>query len=143
MAHFKKVTTGHAILMGMRTAASFGAPLKDRDNIVLYDPSRSPPILRSSFEYLPYEEHSKVPYKPWRFYIGGDATWKLGAGSKNSMMLISHMHEPASGDIWFPQELFKLFPWIYSIRKAREFHIVAYAKHGALDIPEHWRTSHG
>ena len=35
LQHFKAMTTGHAIIMGRKTHASIGRPLKDRRNIVV------------------------------------------------------------------------------------------------------------
>ena len=35
LKHFKKITTGHPVVMGRNTFDSIGAPLPDRDNIVL------------------------------------------------------------------------------------------------------------
>ena len=35
MRHFRKVTTGHAVIMGRKTYESIGKPLPDRKNIVV------------------------------------------------------------------------------------------------------------
>jgi len=35
LAHFKQLTTGHAVLMGRKTYESMGAPLVNRKNVVL------------------------------------------------------------------------------------------------------------
>lgn len=35
LAYFKKVTTGHAVLMGRKTYESIGRPLPNRENIIL------------------------------------------------------------------------------------------------------------
>lgn len=42
MAHFRKVTMGHAVLMGRVTAESIGKPLPGRKNLVLTSATRSP-----------------------------------------------------------------------------------------------------
>jgi dihydrofolate reductase len=35
MKHFRRVTTGHAVIMGRKTYESIGKPLKDRRNLVI------------------------------------------------------------------------------------------------------------
>jgi dihydrofolate reductase len=53
LAHFKRVTTGHAVIMGRKTFESIGRPLPNRRNIVI---TRNPGWTHDGVEVAPSPE---------------------------------------------------------------------------------------
>ncbi|MBN2491343.1 MAG: dihydrofolate reductase [Planctomycetes bacterium] len=99
LRRFKRLTTGHAVLMGRKTFASLGCPLPDRQNIVLSrDPSFAPAgieVGRSLEDALARARGEEV------FVIGGEALFReaLPLASRIHLTLV---HAVVDGDVRFP-----------------------------------------
>jgi len=107
LAHFKRLTTGHAIVMGRKTYEAIGRPLPKRINIVLsrdesYAPS--PPkgevrVAHGLGDALAVARASEAQDPP--MIIGGATIYAL------AMPLVSHMYlteidRSVEGDATFP-----------------------------------------
>ena len=77
LKHFKEATIGHVVIMGRRTFDSIGAPLKDRDNIVITSRLDELPegVIRASCPAEAYQiAYSTSGKKP--FIIGGEQIYR-------------------------------------------------------------------
>lgn len=104
MKHFKKMTTGHAVVMGKRTFESLPkAPLPNRRNIVLtsipegnFDKYYEAVSLRDAIELCEKEE--KI------FIIGGSSVFKQALTFPGiDSMYITWVHEEFPADSFFPR----------------------------------------
>lgn len=101
LAHFKRVTMGHAILMGRKTFESIGRALPGRRNIVL---SRDPDFTAEGCEvYADFEaalaaarETDACP-----FVIGGAGLYEL-ALPRASIVYLTEIDADVEGDTYFP-----------------------------------------
>jgi len=101
LRYFRKVTTGHAIIMGRKTHASIGKPLPDRRNIVV---SRDAQLripgceTATSLEaaVILAREHDTEPR-----IIGGSELYKA-ALPLATKLLITEIQEAYPGDVSFP-----------------------------------------
>ena len=113
MTMFKKLTTGHSVVMGRKTLKSMGnKPLKNRDNYVL---TRSDnPESISGINYVTHDEMLAIQQqnKDKVFWvIGGSDIYDLYLrGEVRAQELhVSHFPEELEGDTKFPvEELAKL-----------------------------------
>lgn len=102
MAHFRAVTTGHALIMGRRTYLSIGAPLPDRRTLVLStDPDFHPAPGIGVFHSLPTAlaactGEAKV------FLIGGARVFREGMALVDTILL-SVIDLEVEGDVFFPE----------------------------------------
>jgi len=104
MKYFKKVTTGHHVIMGRESFASMGyVPLKGRTNIVL---TRDPYFISSSAIIL----HSIEEGLNYAYEAGEEEAFILGGGKifAQSMHLIEKIYltvviSEVAGDIYFPE----------------------------------------
>lgn len=101
MAHFKRVTMGHPIIMGRRTWESIGKPLPGRKNIVV--------TRNRSYE------------APGCTVVGSlEEAWKAAAGAKEACVIggtslfeeslpvadtlhLTEVEAEVAGDTWFPE----------------------------------------
>jgi dihydrofolate reductase len=100
LQHFRKITSGSAIVMGRRTWDSIGSPLPDRKNIVLtrqkgfaFDGAT---VVHSFEEALNQAEDNCL------FVIGGGEIYALAINFA-SAMYITRIHTTIEGDTFFPQ----------------------------------------
>lgn len=106
MKHFRKKTTGNAVIMGRKTFESLPEnfrPLPDRKNIVL---------TRSGLEDKPREvvEASSLGeawkaaegYSDKAFIIGGESVYREGM-TEADRLVITRVHEEYEGDTFFPE----------------------------------------
>ena len=101
VAHFKRTTMGHALVMGRKTYDSIGHPLPGRTNIVI---SSQPDLkiegctmassLQESIE-IAKKIHEKI------FIIGGGEIFKQSMVVADSIYL-SIIHREIPGDVFFP-----------------------------------------
>jgi dihydrofolate reductase len=117
MKHFRRVTRGHAVIMGRATYDSIGKPLKDRRNIVV---SRNPALriegcevagsLRRALELA--REHDPEPC-----VIGG-AQLYVEALPLATRLVLTYLDDEHAGDVYFPE----IDPgdWIESERRRGE-----------------------
>lgn len=107
LAHFKRLTSGHAIVMGRKTYQAIGRPLPKRVNVVLSrDPSFAPTppkgdlrVVRSLDEGL--ELARSVDAKAPPMIIGGSTIYTL------AMPWVTHLYlteidREVEGDATFP-----------------------------------------
>ncbi len=107
LAHFKRLTTGHAIVMGRKTYEAIGRPLPKRLNVVLSrDPSYAPDppkgdlrVAHSLEEALAIARASECEAPP--MIIGGATIYEL------ALPQVTHMHlteidREVEGDATFP-----------------------------------------
>jgi len=103
LKRFKKITTGHDVIMGRNTFESLPTPLVGRRNIVM---SRSPEykvthrnceVVSSAAEAL-----SAVRCSEEVFVIGGAKTYKLFLPMAE-YMYITTIHGRFNGDVSFPE----------------------------------------
>ncbi len=101
VAHFKRTTMGHALVMGRKTYDSIGRPLPGRSNIVI---SSQPDlkiegcIMAKSLQEalnIAKDRHEKI------FVIGGGEIFKQSMVLADSIYL-SIIHREIPGDVFFP-----------------------------------------
>lgn len=98
MAHFKKITTGHTVIMGEKTFASIGRPLPNRRNIVV--------TLDKNFQaegveirYSLEEVLSEYKNKPEEvFVIGGGQIYNLSLPLADKLYLTIVDDAPTDAD---------------------------------------------
>ena len=98
---FKKLTTGHHIIMGRKTFESFPKPLPNRVHVVItrnmnYHPEGAI-IVHSMSEALEISKDDEQP-----FIIGGGEIYKLGLEVSNKIEL-TRVHENFEADTFFPE----------------------------------------
>ena len=104
MAHFKKITTGHTVIMGRKTWESIPQkyrPLPNRKNIVLtrnthYDVPSDVMVCSSLSEALDKTKDTHI------FLIGGSSVYTEGI-TKADRLHITHVHKHIDGDTFFPE----------------------------------------
>ena len=100
LKRFKELTTGHPVILGRRTLATFpgGRPLKGRRNLIL---SRDPAFLPEGAEVFRDVESLLAQAPEDSFIIGGESVYKalLPYCDRVYVTKISHGF-PA--DTWFP-----------------------------------------
>jgi dihydrofolate reductase len=98
LKRFKRVTTGHVILMGRKTFESLGRPLSNRRNVVLSKHSiegvETYASLESALKALDNEE--KV------FVIGGGQLFAQTLSRADELML-TFVEREVDGDTFFPE----------------------------------------
>lgn len=104
--HFKKITSGHSVIMGLKTFQSLGKPLPNRRNIVLDFTKQD--IKGVEFATSIPESISMVKEEDEAFVIGGASIYKqfLQVADKLYMTYIDHEF---IANIFFPE--FDLDEW--------------------------------
>lgn len=103
LRHFKRVTLGHAILMGRKTFDSIRRPLPDRRNIVI---SRQKGLVIEGCEVFPSLEaaiaaarqHDDEPR-----VVGGASIYRLALPLCTKLILSEVQQEIEGGDVFFPR----------------------------------------
>jgi dihydrofolate reductase len=98
LQHFKRITTGHAIVMGRKTYESIRRPLPNRTNIVLTrqsDYAAPGCFIRSAAEIFAMTGSSPV------FIIGGAEIFRLFL-PRCTKAYITEIHHAFAGDTFFP-----------------------------------------
>ena len=103
LAFFKKVTKGHTVIMGRKTAESIGRPLPGRRNIVITRSASLP--LPDGFEYCQSLEaaFSLLQTEQEHFIIGGAGIFEE-AFSRNlpDRLYITRVLASPEGDVFLP-----------------------------------------
>jgi dihydrofolate reductase len=101
LAFFKRVTTGHPVVMGRKTCESIGRPLPKRRNIVL---TRDPSWSAAGVEVIhsPAELQS-LPGLDGRVFIIGGAEIYAAFLPELDDLLVSHVFAEHAGDTFFPE----------------------------------------
>lgn len=100
LKRFKELTTGHPVILGRRTLATFpgGRPLKGRRNLIL---SRDPAFLPEGAEVYHDVESLLAQAPEDSFVIGGESVYKALLPHCNRVYVTKLSHSfPA--DTWFP-----------------------------------------
>jgi len=102
MAHFKKTTSGHTVIMGERTYQSIGRPLPNRKNIVVtLNKDLQAPGCEVRFdldEVLREYKNSEEEV----FVIGGGIIYKLSLPMVDKLYLTVVDDAPEDADAFFP-----------------------------------------
>jgi dihydrofolate reductase len=117
MKHFRRVTRGHAVIMGRATFESIGKPLKDRRNIVV---SRNPALRIPGCEVatsLARALELAREHDPEPFIIGGEQLYREALPLATRLVL-TYLDEEHAGDVYFPA--IDPADWIESERRRGE-----------------------
>ncbi|MBN1168487.1 dihydrofolate reductase [Candidatus Woesebacteria bacterium] len=101
-AYFKKITTGHHVVMGQTTYNSIGKPLPERKNIVLTynkDLLIEGCVVKNSIEDA--IEHANKNKEKELFIIGGASVYKQTISIADKLY-ITEVHSSFEGDTFFP-----------------------------------------
>lgn len=98
LKRFKKLTTGHTVLMGRRTFESLGRPLPNRRNVVL---SSSPIPGAESYASIP--EALKALAQEETVYIIGGSQLYAQFLDKADRLNLTLVDREVDGDAFFPE----------------------------------------
>ncbi len=124
LAHFKRTTMGHPIVMGRRTWDSIGRPLPGRRNIVVtrnadWRAEGAEPVASIDAALALCSDADTV------FVIGGEQIYRVALAFADSMH-VTEIDRDIDGDAWFPDH--DRHEWVET---ARETH----AGEGADALP--------
>lgn len=99
LKRFKRLTTGHTVLMGRKTFESIGKPLANRRNVVISG-SFTPPVGVEVFPTLDAALHA-LKQEEKVFVIGGGQLYAqtIGVADELHITYVEGAHE---GDVRFP-----------------------------------------
>jgi len=109
---FKRLTTGHVVLMGRKTFESLDCkPLPDRVNIVISTTKKFDDDGVITFESLTTAvEYSKLNYPDKDLYIiGGGEVYRQCTGLADEVILTEYGKAYEEADTYFPDEIKKGF----------------------------------
>jgi len=117
LRRFRRLTTGHAILMGRRTWESIGRPLPGRRNLVV---TRSPIAVagvetRASLEAA----LAAVAGEPEPFVIGGEGLY-AAALPQATRLHRTRVHAELAGDAFFPEVDWSAWRLVFEERHAAD-----------------------
>ncbi len=104
MEHFKKITTGHIVLMGRKTWESIPEkfrPLSNRKNIVITRQENY--FVPEGVELSSTLEEALKKYKNQNIMVIGGAEIYKQVFPQADVLEITHVHESVEGDAFFPQ----------------------------------------
>ena len=99
LAHFKRLTTGHPILMGRKTFDSIGRPLPNRRNIVI---TRNPDWRHDGVEAVPSVEAAIALLDGAEGYVIGGAEIYRQALPLTARLVITEIGQTFACDAFFP-----------------------------------------
>lgn len=103
LINFKKITSGHHILMGQKTYESIGKPLPNRTNIILSDEINYKAKGCHVFNKLENAlEFAKINKEKELMIIGGGMIYKLLLPI-TSKIYLTKVHKKYEGDVKFPK----------------------------------------
>ncbi len=127
LKRFKRLTTGHAVLMGRKTWASLGKPLPHRRNVVLSTASlpgvECYSTIKDALEAL--KDQDKV------FIIGGAAIYSEFLDKADELFL-TFVDQEIDGDAYFP-------PYEQILRQ--KFGIVNRETHNGFEFADYTRVA--
>ena len=115
LKRFKKLTSGHPVIMGQKTYESIGKPLPDRTNIVLTEDPNFQAIgcyIAKSIEES-MEICIKYSYQDEIFIIGGGSIYRQFLPLADKLYVTIIDAEP-DGDTYFPEINIDIWKPIYS-----------------------------
>lgn len=102
LKHFKRLTTGHPVIMGRRTFESFGRPLPDRLNIVITrrdDWSHQGVVTAASLDEAILQAGEQDAARI--FIAGGEQIYRAALPIADVIHL-TRVHATPQGDVHFP-----------------------------------------
>ncbi|AZG07397.1 dihydrofolate reductase [Pigmentiphaga sp. H8] len=100
LAHFKRTTLGHPIVMGRKTWESLGRPLPGRQNIVI---TRDPAYAAEGATVVhTLEDALAAAGDAARVFVIGGAQIYAAALDRADMLIATEVHADVPGDAWFP-----------------------------------------
>jgi dihydrofolate reductase len=127
LAFFKRMTSGHPVVMGRRTFESIGRPLPGRRNIVL---TRDPAWSAGGVEVIRRpEDLESLPGLEGRVFIIGGSEIYAAFLPQLDDLLVSHVLAAHEGDTFFP-EFESEFP-----------HSELLESHGDFEVRRWWRKT--
>ena len=101
LRRFKRITMGHAIIMGRKTFQSIGRPLPGRRSIVV---TRQPGISAEGIEFVssPQAALERVADDSEAFFIGGAEIYRHALPLVQRIYL-TLVHTTVAGETFFPQ----------------------------------------
>jgi dihydrofolate reductase len=104
MAHFKRTTMGHAVVMGRKTFDSIGRPLPGRRNVVLsrernlkIDGAEVVESFEDAIDLCRKNREAKV------YIIGGAQLYEQGLAMADEMIVTMMEQQGLEGDTYFPE----------------------------------------
>jgi dihydrofolate reductase len=127
LKRFKRLTIGHAVIMGRKTFESLGKPLPGRRNIVL---TRNPQFHADGVTTFPDLDAALASCghagETTAFIIGGAEVYRQ-ALEKADALLLTHVHQQIAGDTKFPP--YDRSQWIETAREDKpDCSFVEYAR---------------
>jgi dihydrofolate reductase len=113
LAHFKRTTSGHAIIMGRKTFESIGKPLPNRRNIVI---SRNLQWQHAGVECAASLEAAQALLDDGTAYIIGGAEIYRQAMSLANELIVTKIVQEFACDAFFPEIDLKI--WHETAREA-------------------------
>lgn len=103
LAHFKKITAGHPVIMGKNTFLSLGKPLPGRTNIILAEKGYEANgcLITHSIQDA-VARAAQMPGSDEIFFIGGASVYAQTLPHANRLYLTSIDYE-FNGDAYFPE----------------------------------------
>ena len=108
LARFKKITSGHIIVMGRKTYESIGRPLPNRSNVVF---SRNHFKAQGCYVISSTDELKTIAGDRECFVIGGAQIYRLFMPHASRMYHTLIKTKELSGDTYFPASLLKDEDW--------------------------------
>ncbi len=132
--HFKETTLGYPVIMGRKTFAALGKPLKNRLNIVITHKLELLPTSEGITIVHSVEEAYKKAGESGlekAFIIGGGEIYRQSLKSAD-ILILSHLNFEAEGEVYFPK--FDRVQWnIYKTDEREKFTITYYERKAAAD----------
>lgn len=132
LAHFRRVTLGHPVLMGRKTWESLGRPLPGRQNLVLtrdtnYSPTGAETFTSEEAALSAMQTQDRI------FVIGGAEIYRLLLTHADRLML-TEVAADVSGDAYFPE-----FSPEHFVEVSREHHAADADNDHDFDFVEYQR----
>ena len=108
LARFRKITSGHIIVMGRKTYDSIGRPLPNRSNVVF---SRNLVNAQGCYLISSIEELETLVSDRECFVIGGAQIYRLFIPYANRIYSTLVKTQTLSGDTYFPASLLNSEDW--------------------------------
>lgn len=127
LKRFKRLTTGHAVLMGRKTYESLGRPLANRRNVVV----TSAPIAGVECYHSIADALAAVENQETVFIIGGAQLYSH-LFTKADLLYLTFVDRDVEGDVLFPDVLHSL---------DHEFILVHREQHEGFTFADYLRKS--
>lgn len=100
LAYFKRVTSGHTVLMGRKTFESIGRPLPNRRNVVI---TRDPTYRASGCDVVHSLREAVDRHRDDEIFVIGGAEIYRQALPLADKLYVTYIDEDFEGDRYFPE----------------------------------------